>query len=159
MGGKRMRRPPAPGDLFLISQSDGHFTLGQVLAFWPSMPAFMTVALFGSPVPAESTAQAMVDHAASCSAALDLLAVVSTGKGVLQKGQWRFVAEAEVTLPSSLLPEIPYRSGSAVGGITETAPLVDALVEAFRGLEDWDLRLPGRPGYLRSLVFDRPTRH
>lgn len=81
------------------------------------------------------------------------MAIVSTTTGTATTGEWTKVGEIPGVDVSTLLPDVPYKTGSAKGGVYESAPLVEALVAAFRGLIGWDEALPGRPGYLRSLLF------
>ena len=143
------------GDLFLIQQSNAMFTLGQVLAPWPSSAAIIAIALFAGEVEEElGDAQKFEALANECSKPIELAAIVSTGAGVIKAGQWKKVGHSLVTLPSNLLPERPFRSGSIVGAEILSAPLVEGFIEAYRGLSDWNSLLPGRPGYLKSLLFN-----
>jgi hypothetical protein len=155
----RRARAAVVGDLFLIPQPNGKYTLGQILAFWPDTTAIVTLGLFKPEMVRNVDAPTCARIVQECSSTLKLIAVVSTGVGPIRKGAWPIIGAAGVSVPPDVLPTIPYRTGSGVGGTIQSAPLVETLIAAYRGLVDWDSRLPGRPGYLRSLLFEQPTHH
>lgn len=148
----------AIGELFLIRQRNGKFTLGQVLALWPRQPRIATVALF-EPELTEENAAACANIARECSGTRRIIAVVSTGVGTINPKWWKPVGRVDVTLPADVLPEAPFRTKNKMEAVVETAPLVEALVAAFRGFAGWDASSRRRPGYLKSLLFHKPELH
>jgi hypothetical protein len=145
------------GDLFLISQSNHRFTLGQVLAQWQSLKGVITVVLFGTELDTViANPKYCREVATKNSSEEEIAAVVSTGDGAIRAGQWQKIETCPVTLPEHFLPEHPFRSKSIAGAEVLSAPLIEGFVEAYRGLSDWDSLLPGQPGYLKSLVFKAP---
>ena len=117
------------------------------------------MALFAPELANALDLSACANHAEQCSAQEDLLSVLSANDGAIRAGDWIHCGSSPLTLSDSILPEIPFRTKSIVGGVIQSVPLVEALVEAYRNLVPWDAPLPGRPGYLRSLVFKRQIRH
>lgn len=146
------------GELFLIPQCNGKFTLGQVLALWPHQPRIATVALF-EPELSEETAVACADIARECSQTRRVMAVLSTGVGTINPKWWKPVGRVNVTLPADLLPEAPFRTKGRKAAVAESASLVEALIAAFRGFAAWDAFSRRRPGYLQSLLFQKPALH
>jgi len=145
------------GELFLIPQRNGKFTLGQVLALWPRRPGIAVVALF-EPELSQADSALCAKVARDCSATRRLVAVLSTGVGTISPKWWKPMGPVDVTLPADFLPEVPFRTKnrrtkSRTGAVVESAPLVEALIAAFRGFVGWDIPLPRRPGYLKSLLF------
>ena len=142
------------GDVFLIRQSNDQCSLAQLLAVWPDMASIVTFGIFVTEVPCEHSAPHFYENVVRLdSSRLDLITIISTGVGVVRSGQWERVCTAPVGLPPTLLPKQPFETGSSIGGAIQSAPLVEGLVEAYRGLAGWDDQLPGRPGYLSSLLF------
>jgi hypothetical protein len=142
-----------------MPQSNSAFTIGQVIAYWPNLTGVAAIALFAPEVDGERESIEYVQVAHNCSLAEDLIAVLSTSVGAVKAGEWAYCGSAPVTLPASVLPDIPFQTNSIVGGVVESAQLVEALVLAYRGLVSWEAPLPGRPGYLQSLLFKKLVRN
>ena len=144
------------GDVLLLPQSNGKHTLAYVLGLWPNMESVMTIALLSKEVsadampPSEDMASLVSDEVQQ----RHLMAVVSTTTGTAECGEWPKIGTVPRIDVDDLLPLKPFKTGSLVGGRYEGAPLVEGLVEAYRGLAAWETILPGRPGYLESLVYD-----
>ncbi len=143
------------GDIIKIISSDNSVTLACVLGFWPTISNVMTIAILSRNITDEilkSDLSQFVSNELKCR---ELMSIISTTAGTVGVGEWEKVANLENFDLSGLLPDVPYKSNSAEGASYQSAPLVESLIEAYRGLIDWDARLPGRPGFLRSLVYSK----
>jgi hypothetical protein len=153
-GGRRNREKIEAGDVILLPQSDGKYTLACILGLWPKLPGIMTIALLakeiGNAAPSPEELRSLVGEQI---AKRELIAVLSTTSGTAEVGEWRKIGRVANLGVDELLPKVPFRTGSLVGAEHQSAPLVEALVEAYRGLAKWDEALPGRPGHLKSLLF------
>lgn len=148
------------GDVILLPQSNGERTLAYELRLWPRLQSVMTIALLSKEVgeealPDEELSRFIDDQIAK----RELIAVISTTTGTAEVGEWPKIGTVVGLDVDELLPEMPFRTDSLVGAIYQSAPLVESLIEAYRGLVTWEEPLPGRPGYLRSLLFHRPNSH
>lgn len=142
------------GDVLVLPQSNGKHTLVYVLGLWPNRESVMTVALFSKEVPADKLlADDLARIVTEEIGQRHLMAVISTTTGTAQKGEWPRIGTVTDIDVDDLLPSKPFKTNSSVGAMYASAPLVEGLVEAYRGLADWEALLPGRPGYLKSLLF------
>jgi hypothetical protein len=160
MAGRRKSRQVQKGDVLAVAQSDGKFTPVYVMALWPRAPSLMLIALLTSELeknlPPASQVSALVR------AELErgrIFSVLSVPVNPAKYGEWPKVGEVADFNPDSYLPAAPFKTGSLTGSTYHSSPIVEALVEAFRGLRDWDAALPGRPGVLRSLLLPGATVH
>ncbi len=143
------------GDVLLLPQSNGKHTLAYVLGLWPNMASVMSIALLSNEVSADSfTSEYLASLVSNEMQQRHLMAVISTTTGTAECGDWPKIGTVPGIDVDDLLPLKPFKTGSLVGGKYEGAPLVEGLVEAYRGLVAWETILPGRPGYLESLVYD-----
>lgn len=144
------------GDVLLLPQSNGKHTLAYVLGLWPNLEDVMTIALLSKEVSADSlVSENLVSLVSDEMRQRHLIAVISTTTGTAECGEWpKIGAVTEVDDVDDLLPPKPFKTDSLVGAIHVSASMVEGLVEAYRGLAAWETILPGRPGYLESLVFD-----
>ena len=143
------------GDVLLLPQSNGKHTLAYVLGLWPNMESIMSIALLSKEVSPESLAgEDLVSLVSDEMQQRHLMAVISTTTGTAECGDWPKIGAVPEIDGDDLLPPKPFKTGSLVGAIHASAPLVEGLVEAYRGLAAWETILPGRPGYLESLVYD-----
>ena len=143
------------GGVLLLPQSNDKHTLVYVLGLWPNLESIMSIALLSKEVSADSLPSE--DLASFVSKEIEqrhLMAVVSTTTGTAQCGEWPKIGTVTDIDVADLLPTKPFETGSLVGAKHASASLVEGLVEAYRGLADWETLLPGRPGYLKSLIFD-----
>ncbi len=144
------------GQLFLVSQSNKKYTLGQVMASWPETKGMMTVALFAPELSsAVENPEHFVEIAEKCSKAEEFASIVSTGDGVIRARQWQIVGTCPVLVPERCFPEHPFHSGTIVGSTILSVPLIEGFIESYRGLADWESLLPGQPGYLKSLIYKK----
>lgn len=143
------------GDVLLLPQSNGNHTLAYVLGLWPNLEDVMTIALLSKEVSADSlVSENPVSLVSDEVRQRHLMAVISTTTGTAECGEWPKIGAVTEIDADDLLPPKPFKTGSLVGAIHVSAPLVEGLVEAYRGLAAWETLLPGRPGYLESLVYD-----
>jgi hypothetical protein len=144
------------GQLFLVSQSDKKYTLGQVIALWSETKGMMTVPLFA---PELSSAVANPEHfveiAEKCSKTEEFASIVSTGDGVIRAGPWQTVGTCPVLVSERCFPEHPFHSGTIVESTMLSVPLIEGFIESYRGLADGESLIPGRPGYLKSLTYKK----
>lgn len=148
------------GDVLLLPQSNGKHTLAYVLGLWPNRESVMTVALLSKEVSADSlSSEAVAKMVPEEMGSRHLMAVVSTTTGTAQRSEWPRIGTVTEIDVDELLPAKPFKSNSSVGAVYGSAPLIEGLVEAYRGLSSWDTLLPGRPGYLKSLLFQRLEKH
>jgi hypothetical protein len=146
------------GDVLLLPQSNGKHTLAYVLGLWPNRESVMTVALLSKEVPADKLlGDDLVSIISDEIERRHLIAVISTTTGTATKGEWPKIGTVTDIDVDDLLPLKPFKTNSSVGAIYASAPLVEGLVEAYRGLAEWEALLPGRPGYLKSLIFPSPV--
>lgn len=144
----------------MIPQSNGKRTLACVLGLWPKLQSIMTIALLSEDVGEEALrSEDLSGLVADQVTKRQLIAVLSTTTGTAEVGEWPKIGTVSGLDANELLPEIPFHTGSLVGAEHQSAPLVESLVEAYRGLVNWEKPLPGRPGYLKSLLFHRPNAH
>lgn len=144
----------AAGDVLLVPQSNGRYSIAYVLGLWPELESVMTIALLLADVGEnQKTEWELGPFVTSEIARLALFAVVSTPVVPGKNGEWPKIGAVTGIDVGDLLPQIPYKTGSIVGGKYLSSTMVEGLVEAYRGLSDWDSLLPGRPGYLKSLLF------
>ena len=142
------------GDVLLLPQSNGKHTLAYVLGLWPNRESIMSIALLAKEVSADSLAsEDLVSLVSDEVRQRHLMAVISTTTGTAECGDWPKLGAVTGIDVDDLLPLKPFKTNSAVGAIHASAPLVEGLVEAYRGLVAWEILLPGRPGYLESLVY------
>lgn len=150
-----MKRKVSVGDVILIPQSNGKSTGALVLGLWPGMESVMTIALLTLEIDHRPLLnQDQIRRVAGNFSPDHIWSVVSTSVAPIEGGYWLKVGAIKEMSVGDLLPEKPFRTGSLVGCKYEGSPLVEGLVEAYRGLTDWNAMLPGRPGYLKSLVFN-----
>ncbi|SRR6266404_593134 len=159
--GRRSKRVKIEaGDVILLPQSNGKHTLGYVLGLWPKLQSVMTIALLSGEVGKEVVRTEELSRlVADQIAKRQLIAVVSTTTGTAEVGEWPKIGKVGNLDINELLPQTPFRTGSLVGAEHQSAPLVESLVEAYRGLLSWENSLPGRPGFLKSLLFHKPSVH
>ncbi len=142
------------GDVLLLPQSNGKHTLAYVLGLWPNLESIMTVALLSKEAPADKL---LGDDLASIISdeigRRHLIAIISTPAGTAKCGDWPRIGTVTGINVDDLLPSKPFKTNSLVGATYVSAPFVEGLVEAYRGLAEWEALLPGRPGYLKSLLF------
>lgn len=142
------------GDVLLLPQSNGKNTLAYVLGLWPNLESVMTVALLSKEISADKLLGGDLANIISDEIGQrHLIAVISTTTGTAKCGEWPRVGMVTGIDIDDLLPSKPFKTNSLVGAIYESVPLVEGLVEAYRGLANWEALLPGRPGYLKSLLF------
>lgn len=158
---RRAKRVPIEaGDIILLPQSNGKHTLACVIGLWPKLRSVMTIALFSKEVAKEELRHEDLPRlVADQIAKRQFIAVLSTTTGTAQVGEWPKIGAVTNLEVDELLPEIPFRTGSLVGAEHHSARLVESLVDAYRGLVSWEKPLPGRPGYLKSLLFESPSLH
>lgn len=142
------------GDVLLLPQSNGKYSLALVLGLWPNLESVMTIALLAKEItkdlPSAEELTELVRHEFGRE---HLMSILSTTTGTAEAGEWLKIGAVRGIDISHLLPEKPFKTGSLVGCKYEGAPLVEGLIEAYRGFVDWDGLLAGRPGYLKGLVY------
>lgn len=141
------------GDVLLLPQSNGKNTLAYVLGLWPNRESIMTVALLSKELSADKPLDDLANIVMDEIGQRHLIAVISTTTGTAKCGEWPRIGMVAGIDIDGLLPSKPFKTNSSVGAIYVSAPLVEGLIEAYRGLADWDVLLPGRPGYLKGLVY------
>jgi hypothetical protein len=151
---------PKAGDVLFIPQSNGKYTPAYVLGLWPRSTSVMCLALLDLEFDERTNkAAAIRSRILDALARRQIIAILSTPALPAKKGEWKIVDTASGVDVSELLPAQPFKTSSLVGSKYESAPLVEGLVNAHRGLVAWDAVMPGRPGYLKSLLYPPPTVH
>ena len=152
--GLKKSRNANVGDIIMIPQSNGDFTAACIIGIWPRLKSIMTIALFSRECKKGIEYDSDFFNALESDlAAKSLLAVISTPVLPTKKGEWSIVGGVSCIGFEDLLPDTPFKTDSLVGACYEGAPLVEGLIEAYRGLADWESLLPGRSGYLKGLLF------
>lgn len=152
--GFKKSRNATVGDIVIIPQSNGDFTAACVIGVWPRLKSIMTIALLSRECKKGVEFKGdFLDALENDLAAKSLLAVVSTPVLPTKNGEWAIVGRVRFKDFVDLLPESPFRTDSLTGASYEGAPLIEGLIEAYRELADWESLLPGRPGYLKGLLF------
>lgn len=121
------------GDIFVIRNDDGRYTLAQIVGREPSVLNSVTIALvnqrFDSPDEAKDVAQIGPD---------DFFSALFVTRDLLDSGRWQVVGHGKPTLPSSQYPYQHLRKAGYVGAKVIGSGIVESFVNAFYGLAPWD---------------------
>ena len=139
------------GDVFIIGQSDGLCTAGQVIE--PVLKNVVSCAFYDIRTACDITATTLdlaIRH---------LVAVLSVSREKLDLGKWRIVGNQPVAIDRELWPNEEFRRDSWVGAKIYDAAIVEELLNAFNGLVAWDNFHD--PTYLDKLLVapDRKPKH
>lgn len=127
------------GDVFLVPQTDGLYTLGQVVD--RMMGNTSSCAFYATRVPTPT----MPDLVRA-----DVFAALSVVPGGLTQGAWPIVGHREVQLERSAWPNEQFRKADWVGATTYSSLIVEDFLNAFFGLAPWDKYLD--PAYFERLL-------
>lgn len=138
------------GTVFLIPLQDGTCGVGQIIT--DEVMGSPTVAIYSVRFPCSANEHDMTALVRDqCIALITLL-----GLQALKKGKWRPVGVREIALNSSQSENWKFRGANWVGSKLYSDTVVDALLNAFHGLEPWDDFAD--PEYLDKLLLPPATR-
>lgn len=142
----RLARTPrwAPGRLFVIPLDGGGFGLCQSLS--NLMENVIDCAFFDTRYP-----QAPTDI--SDTNQLFTIAVLSTWKRSINKGEWKHVGEAAFAIDPERSPNYQIvRNANGVGLKTYDSGIINEFLSAYHGMAPWNIWKD--PDYLDQLLFD-----
>jgi len=142
--GKASRQTWGSGDVFAIENTDGRYSVGQVLAAEPEALNAVSVAIFAARL------AALTDVEELSLAVDDAISIVLTTPDQLKNGTWRIVARRPVAVPRERFPFEHTRPSGFVGAKVYGSGIVTELTEAYVGLAPWDDWAD--PGYLDRLL-------
>lgn len=118
------------GDVFLVRQQDGLWTVGQIVdAPMPNVPSCVLFA--NRQATPESFALIHLDPDQA-------IASVWSTRDALDSGEWKIVAHQPVSLPQSRWANEPLRFNGWIGAMTYGSDLIGMFLDAFYGLRPWD---------------------
>lgn len=147
-----MKQSWKSGDIFLIPNSDGGFTPGQVLAHEKRTLHSASCALFDQRVHSIDESKSLTLERSKCFAAL-LITPES-----LDKGLWPVVSHQSVVLPKELHPFEKLLRKTKIGARVYGSGIVETFANAFYALHPWDDWY--RPDYLDGMLISpsvKPT--
>lgn len=131
---KMKRQKPQVGDVFLVPQQDGNFSLGQILSFEPQMLNSVSCAFYDMRF-------ASSDHVQLPSALPfeSIIAILFTTHDFLRRGVWKIVGHMPVALERSHFPCEHLRgTGGWIGAKMHGSGIVRQFLDAFYGFSFWD---------------------
>ncbi|MFG0285468.1 MAG: hypothetical protein ACF8R7_13710 [Phycisphaerales bacterium JB039] len=134
-----------PGDIFLVPQSDGLWTIGQVLE---RPMAAASCLLSEQRIERDGVAGVDLDRALCASACLSALWATPEH---LKSGRWPVVGRHKILLRRRQWANERQRRKRWEGATTRGGALVEAFLEAYYGLEYWDKWYD--PEYLDQYLF------
>ena len=147
-----MKQSWKSGDIFLIPNSDGGFTPGQVLAHEKRTLHSASCALFDQRVQSIDDGKSLTLELSKCFSAL-LITPES-----LDKGFWPVVSHQQLVLPKELHPFEKLLQKTKNGAKVYGSGNVEAFADAFYALRPWDDWY--RPDYLDGMLISpaaKPT--
>jgi hypothetical protein len=116
------------GDIFLIPQKDGGYSVGQVLV--KLMPSVVSCSFYA------------IRHTGKVTSILlpqsKLIAVLSVFDAPLSKGDWKVISHAPIYTPKELWPNEQFRDTGWVGANFHSAGVAEDLLNAYYKLTPWD---------------------
>jgi hypothetical protein len=140
-----MKQSWKSGDIFLIPNSDGGFTAGQVLAYETRTLHSASCALFDQRVQSIDDGKSLTLERSKCFAAL-LITPES-----LDKGLWPVVSHQQVVLPKALHPFEKLLQKTKIGARVHGSGIVQEFANAYYALRPWDDWY--RPDYLDGMLI------
>lgn len=127
-----MKQTWKSGDLFLIRNTDGRFTPGQVIAHEKRTLHSASCAFFDQRVGSIEEGQTLTLELARCFSAL-----LVTPDG-LDEAVWPVVGNRPILLPKKLWPFEELLSKKKMGARVHGSGVVNDFLDAFYGLRPWD---------------------
>ena len=134
-----------PGDIFLVPQSDGLWTIGQVLE---RPMASASCLLSEHRIERDGIARVGLDRAVHPRACLSVLWATPEH---LKSGRWPVVAHHKILMPRRQWANARYRRKRWEGATIHGGALVEAFLDACWGLDYWDKWHD--PDYLDEYLF------
>lgn len=134
------------GDLFLVPRTDGKYVLGQVIHEWQK--DVICIAVFDIVV---------VDPKTPVNFSLSnptVISMPSVAKAEISRGYWSTFGTAPVMVDARLGPHYEFEQQDFLGASWHSGKMIEDLVNAYYGLGTWE-PYSGRPGHLRSMLFDK----
>ncbi|MFT3880904.1 MAG: hypothetical protein QM703_14730 [Gemmatales bacterium] len=130
------------GSLFKVPQSDGTFSLGQVVGREPSALNSVTCAFFDLKISEGLLPAIDWDN---------LIACLFTTPDLLDNGTWPVIGHSDSAIPTHFLPFEETRSQGWVGAKIHGSGIVRQFLDAYYGLAYWDDW--ANPNYLDQLLI------
>lgn len=140
---RRIKQKWKNGDIFLVPQSDGGYTVGQVLSY--------EVQAMNSAVCAFTLRRATIDEKVKPPAIDEIVSIQFVTIDLLDSGDWPVVGRARVIKFQTLFDLEGHRKNQFIGTVTEGSGIIISFLNACFGLEPWDDWFD--PEYLDKLLL------
>jgi hypothetical protein len=149
---RRVKTSWTPGSLFRFTTSDGTHVYGQLLTFDNALGGNWSAAFFD---PDAVNDKNIIDASLGPEQVVTALSIGGFG---LKSGRWEFLGPREIAIPPELWPNAAVRARGAgwVGARFFDDGIVEALFEAYLGLQPWDQMHD--PAYFDGLLFSPARR-